>query len=113
MSKKKKSLITLILTSLLLVGTIIPVSAAKGTWSSGFKYDANGISTIGSSNAMSSAKWFQFQVRGAGDTILSHSNKQLSSHQKHSETVYSAPLQYKRGVVSVSPDVSHVPFFNP
>lgn len=113
MKKMRKSLLTIGLTGLFLVGITIPVSAITGSWTSSFGYDANGISKIGSSNAMTSSKWFQFQVRGAGGVVLSHSNKQLGSHQRYSENVYSAPLQQKQGAVSVSPDVSHVPFFSP
>ncbi|MFL2122856.1 hypothetical protein [Marinilactibacillus psychrotolerans] len=88
------------------------VSGAQGTWSSSWGYDVNRASKIGATSAMESSYWYQFQVHGAGNVVLSHSIKQLSAHQSYSTTHYSAPLQQKQGRISASPQVHFTPIFN-
>jgi len=108
---KKKSLVVVLVAALLI---ILPtsVSAAQGTWSSNWGYDANGVSRIGATNAMEGSYWYQFQVRGAGDELLSHSTHQIGAHQTYNTNHYSAPLQQKQGRISASPQVWFTPYFN-
>ncbi len=107
-----KKLLVVVLTAIALVVVPLKVCAAQGSWSSSWGYGANGISIIGATNAMNSSYWHQFQVRGAGNKVLSHSNKQIGAHKKYITTHRSAPMREKQGRIFASPQVYFTPHFN-
>lgn len=100
--------IVVILSSVIL---FLPLSSAvSGTWSSDWLYDANGISSIGTTNA-SEEGWFQFIVKRP-NSVENRVSKQLKQHESYSYTAYGMALTHKQGQVDVTPHYWHSPWFD-
>lgn len=108
--KKKFSLgVLIVLTSLSIL--ISPAQAAQGNWSSAWAYDLNGVSSVGTTNAYTSAGWFQLRVVRGGGAHVGNYSVQLSPHQSASQNFWGA-IGDKQGQVLCSPQYFHVPHFN-
>ncbi|ANU28606.1 hypothetical protein ACQKDB_15690 [Planococcus kocurii] len=100
---------TIFAVSLLLVSTM-PAFAAQGPWSSAFKYDINGISSVGTSNASEGGN-YQLRVVYATGTIVGNKSYYLGTNKSASSTFYGTPSRDKKGMVLVSPQYYHSPWF--
>lgn len=101
--------------SLLLISTI-PAFAAQGVWNSTFKYDINGISSVGTANSgtannPSEGGNYQLRVVYATGTIVGNKSYYLGANKSASSTFYGTPSRDKKGIVLVSPQYFHAPWF--
>lgn len=110
--KKKNLTIMFLVIGMFLMVTTIPNLAAQGIWRSGYAYDANGASNIGTRSSTSGSNWFQMRLQRANGVYLSHYTIQLNHGQYADRTFWTTPLVDKRAVVSASPHVTFAPWWN-
>lgn len=109
---KKVKILVILSLGMLLTVTAIPSLAAQGIWRSGYAYDANGASNIGTQSSTYGSNWFQLRLQRANGVYLSHYTVQLGHSQSVNKTFWTTPLVDKRAVVSASSHVHFAPWWN-
>ena len=104
--------ITIALLSLSFVGILSAqnVNGAEGTWNSQWLWDANGGSTVYTTNANTYSVWTLFSIwRASGQ--LGSKNVNVPAHSYSEYTYWGQPLLDRQGRVYFSG--YHAPGFNP
>lgn len=106
--------ITAIIFTMIAVTTLtaIPTLAAQGTWASAFQWDANGVSSVGTTNSYPDQGHFQLRVVRATGDIIGNETHVLKEHQSASATFWGQPFLDRQGQVLCSPQYWHSPWFD-
>lgn len=101
---------TFMVVSLFFVSTM-PAFASKGTWSSAFKYDINGITSVGTTNAYTAGGNFQLRVVYATGNHVGNKSYYLGVNKSASATFTGTIARDKQGWVLCSSQYYHSPWF--
>lgn len=113
MKKFKGMIVTGALAAVFML-TLTGANAAKGNWTSSYKYDLNGLSTVYTTynKGGNSAESVHLKVQMATGGTVGEKTVGATQGQKVEHTCWGQPLKDRRGIVEISANAEHSPGFN-
>lgn len=99
---------------LMLMVTVTVANATQGTWTSGKKWDANGVSTVYTTytGGGNSSETVHLVVKMATGGTVGQKTVGATMNQKVEHTCWGQPMKDRYGIVEISDSAYHAPGFN-